>query len=513
MNTNRTTSINLFVLLMIVLTASLAVSACSYDPGFGGDDDSGGQAAAETPSDDAVQPEGRAGAEESGQAADSITQPSGALQLVLEGGNVYGSLGTESGMTPIYISDGLMYYIGKDSACSQSGEAGEMDCSAIMARSLDSGGTRQVFSAGGDILLLAIIEDGKAYLDVSSMEERGTAFAAVDLGTGEQLWRRVVSDETCFQEVAGGNLYCHYEDERPRTDRFIAIDKQTGAEKWRLDRGAKVVRDAATADTVYILEESQVTPLEDRRVRISYESNIKALDPETGGEQWSYSSGKHFVDYRLCGDTLIVTGVDAAKKNGGRATVVAVDAATGGEKWQLTADTELSESSYENFKIVGSFGNRVYLVDSRMEAGPSELVPVASAEATLYALDIDSGEESWSREINDDPSAMGREQTVAIDAGTIYTFENMNMVDWENDYACIEMGQGCADSYPVQTQVTAINAETGEQLWQLLTEEKSYPVPNWLSFLTIADDAIFFSDSPFPTWSASGDIGAVYRLR
>jgi len=183
-----------------------------------------------------------------------------------------------------------------------------------------------------------------------------------------------------------------------------ALDAETGDEQWTFQTDSVVDSSPTVVDgTVYVG---------------SWDNNVYALDAVTGEQQWTFTTGANVTS------SPTVVNVSAAGDAGGRMvfvgsydnSVYALDAADGTEQWSVQTDeVRSSPTVVDGTVFVGAFGyndDDVYALDAvdgseqwsfptGFEVGSSptmyeDTVFVGAAADDVYALDAGSGSEQWS---------------------------------------------------------------------------------------------------------------------
>jgi len=219
--------------------------------------------------------------------------------------------------------------------------------------------------------------------------------------------------------VAGGTLYVGSNDSN-----LYAIDAESGTEKWRFKTGSRVTSSPAVAKgTVYFG---------------SWDGNFYAVDSASGQQKWKFKTGgeRRFAATHLHG--AVPTGEsqpdpfdfylsspavvqDMVFFGSGDGYVYALDAASGNLKWKFQTGDVVHSSP-----AVG--GGIVY---------------VGSWDTYFYAIDAVTGAQKWRFKTGDDPvihNQMGIQSSPLLANGLVYF--------------------GCRDS-----NLYALDAHTGEKKW------------------------------------------------
>jgi outer membrane protein assembly factor BamB len=292
-----------------------------------------------------------------------------------------------------------------------------------------------------------VIESAPAVVDntlyVGSDDHRLYAVAA-DAGTVEWSLRTngiiraapTVDDDTVYIGTLEGTVY--------------AVARGDGSERWTCDTGDTVQWGGALADGVFYPG--------------TFDSTVLALDAADGTELWRTDVGRPFVTGApSVGDGAVVAGNNGVLK--------AFETADGSERWGHTFGGE--EGRVQSDAAVA--GGRAYV-----HIGQS-----------LFAFDIASGEEVWSRAIGRSNSAPAvREGTVyaSVDGG-VYAFDATDGADvWHAPIAQgrdIVVGDGAVYGVHYESPTVALDADDGTELWQASRGGAA-------STPAIVDDYLFF---------------------
>lgn len=240
--------------------------------------------------------------------------------------------------------------------------------------------------------------------------------------------------------------------------------------KWTFKTGGPIVASPAIADGVVYIP--------------STDTNLYAIDQETGKEKWKYKSRMPIASTPAIANGLLyfVSSTGA---------LGAIDTATGKIKWVLPTEYErrfeaknlhgypsaaqtipdawdiyTSSPAVANGKVYfGSGDGGVYAVDAQtgvlqwkfstndvVHASPAVVggtVYIGSWDSYLYALDADTGAVKWSFKTGEDPTIhnqVGFQSSAAVVDGTVYV--------------------GCRDAH-----VYAIDAASGHKKWDYPTSK------------------------------------------
>jgi outer membrane protein assembly factor BamB len=273
----------------------------------------------------------------------------------------------------------------------------------------------------------------------------------------------VISEFAAAQATFHGNV--------SRTGVYESAGPKTfGGIKWTFKTGGPIVASPAIADGVVYIP--------------SMDTNLYAIDQETGKEKWKYKSRMPIASSSAISGGMLyfVSSVGA---------LGALDISTGKTKWVLPTEYErkfeaknlhgypsaaqtipdawdiyTSSPAVANGKVFfGSGDGGIYAADAQtgvllwkfstnnvVHASPAvagNTVYVGSWDSYFYALDADTGALKWSFKTGEDPTIhnqVGFQSSPAVVDGTIYV--------------------GCRDAH-----VYAIDAATGHKKWDYPTSK------------------------------------------
>lgn len=252
-----------------------------------------------------------------------------------------------------------------------------------------SGNVRWQFDTGSDTTLCSpVVSDGTVYS--GSTGEPGDLFA-LDARTGEKVWQFAGNDAfwttpTITEEKLFAGTFGRW---------FYAVDRKSGNELWSVDIGHRIKDSSAVVvdDDLVIFGTLGEAPLaitpenDDRKFE---EGAIIALDVETGTERWRYDMpGKPSSPGRTNGEDLSTSlaledGTLYAGTSWGR--VIALRAEDGIERWTTrvgTQDESTTDKSQLTSPVVAN--DRVYVGSNR--------------DRGIFALDSKTGDQDWSVEL------------------------------------------------------------------------------------------------------------------
>jgi outer membrane protein assembly factor BamB len=192
----------------------------------------------------------------------------------------------------------------------------------------------------------------------------------IDQATGETTWQYTLGDGNGTIQtpaIADGAVYVGTFGGDQNA--FVALDLQTGAERWRLEgTDGEGFHAAGVANgLVYVPSDA---------------GTLRALDATSGEERWTYTA----TDI-MKGAPTIVDGVVYAAGNDG--IVLAFDATSGAEHWRLPLDgpIDFGPELVDGHLYVGTgFGN-FYAIGSASELAPgaTRSVPVITPSGGMQA--------------------------------------------------------------------------------------------------------------------------------
>ncbi|MEF8852023.1 MAG: PQQ-binding-like beta-propeller repeat protein [Haloarculaceae archaeon] len=326
--------------------------------------------------------------------------------------------------------------------------------------------------------------DGPGFAVTEGVVTTGTG--AVSLADGSDLWRYEPGDVVeSAPAVVDNRLYVGSDDHHvyavaanagtvewhTRTDGIVraaptvdedtvyvgtlegtvyAFDRSDGSERWTFDTGDTVQWGAALADGVLYPG--------------LFDSTVLALDADDGAELWRTDPGSPFVTAApAVGDGAVVAGRNGVLK--------AFETADGSERWSHT------------------FGGKEGRVQSDAAiAGGRAYVHVGKS---LYAFDLASGDEVWSRETGRSNSAPAvRDDVVyASTDGGVYAFDAATGSEvWQApmpEGREVVVGDGAVYATHYDAPAVALDPADGTELWQASRGTAA-------STPAVADDYLFF---------------------
>lgn len=243
------------------------------------------------------------------------------------------------------------------------------------------GGTHAYDTATGELEWEHHLESATGFIDIYSTSSPavadGTVFvtsdggvAALDAATGEQQWLNG-NGTRLSPAVAGGSVYAAAarSGEGTWTDVLFSFAASNGTEQWRFDPDGTITTAPAVADGTVI---------------VGTESDIYAVDADSGDVQWQTSSDGPWATPAVAGDTVYLQGGGEAGESN---VVAALDTATGDVRWTTEVGTvpDIStDVTLDNLSPAVADGTVFVLVGRSDEE-----------EHSLAALDAATGEEQW----------------------------------------------------------------------------------------------------------------------
>ncbi|WP_458210219.1 outer membrane protein assembly factor BamB family protein [Haladaptatus sp. NG-SE-30] len=262
---------------------------------------------------------------------------------------------------------------------------------------------------------------------------------AYDLNSGEQRWATSLDTTFVFHAPLSdlrpiyydGVLYCNVD------ERFIALDAQSRERLWETTEFAGFINDppVVTDDAIYG----------------AGREGLVCFDHD-GNEQWSFTP-----DGRMGGANLPAVLDDTVYTTANQ-ELVALDAATGNERWReqvsgfttsvVVTDDEIVHAGHEKVRVFDPDRTERWQAPSVPKASirpavDDDTVYLADLNGNVKALELDSGETRWTRELPENEWAQGTIPTVTDGA------VNLLRTDTEN------------------VTIYSLNAKDGETNWKL----------------------------------------------
>ncbi len=250
----------------------------------------------------------------------------------------------------------------------------------------------------------------------------------------------------------------------PSASPLLALDLETGAAKWTFAPPEGVWERAFAGDG--------------ERVFIGVkDKTIAALDVSNGKVVWQKDLGINTQVPPLVSDGVIYVptafvGPELTPDQHGRAKLFALDAETGDELWVFESDNYILQTP-------ARFGDALYLGGNFYDPRPID----EGGHTRIYALNLSDGLPRWTYESEDGfPKRLYATQDTVV---FVAYQDFMNGVDsktgelrWRFDtgnWTPSFLGDGNAVYFSsANTQVFAVNADTGETIWQFNIPEGTF---------------------------------------
>ncbi len=258
---------------------------------------------------------------------------------------------------------------------------------------------------------------------------------------------------------------------------LYAVDAETGEQEWAFQTGAMVKTSPTVVGGVVYVG--------------SNDSNLYALDSETGTQRWALQTGAMVKSSpTMAGDTVYFGSSDSA--------VYAVDATTGERKYtfQTEGAIESSPTVTDGTVYVGSDDAKLYAIDEEageqrwvFEAGlpvrgsptvADDTVFVGSRDHHLYAVDAETGKQRGRFEtdwhIAGSPTVMdGTVYISSIDSHLYAVDTDAGQQQWVLDtdfpvHSSPTVTDGMVYVGSNNSNLHAVDADTGEQQWAFRTD-------------------------------------------
>ena len=330
-----------------------------------------------------------------------------------------------------------------------------------------------------------------------------------------ELWRFPVGDSVVTSAaVVNGVVYVE------GNDNIYALDAYTGAELWSYPM---------------TYHEMYSSPAVSEGVLFAgVAGKLLALDASSGTEVWSYPTEN--PKDRVISSPAVVDGVVYVGFPEG--TLYALNASTGSKIWDYTTKDmgngvaiQSSPAVVDGVVYFGSLDHNVYALKastgekiwnhtvrlsvSSAPAVSGGVVYVSSHFGYLYVLKAASGEELWHFTVSDNVQSLeDYSPTVAggvvyvrsSDNGELYALDASNGdLKWENrDHGPLYVRGSSAAIVGdvVYSGTSALNASTGEELWQFPTNDAIYASPgvsNGVLYIASTDGYFYAIGEPLTT--------------
>jgi PGF-CTERM protein len=306
----------------------------------------------------------------------------------------------------------------------------------------------------------AVVHDGIAYFGDSGHGIHQKYVYAVNVSTGEMVWRfspdyewlaPLGGDVVAEPTVHNGTVYVATACRCGNGNRLWALNATTGAEQWQFQAPDKIWTAPVVANgSVYVG---------------TNENKFYSVDTSDGSLQWANEVFGKPTSPALAEGTVYVTASDAGYP--GTNTLYAFDADTGHENWNY---------SYEPSAEVGSFEAPV------VANGMVYLSNNLADDSGIQAFDAHSGAEVWNFSTDGDPNASpavaGCTVYVGTGSGTVHSLDAANGTErWNVSVpgyvshqvsiasGTVYVGSNSGPSYDQTSNVTALAAGDGSQRW------------------------------------------------
>jgi polyvinyl alcohol dehydrogenase (cytochrome) len=318
----------------------------------------------------------------------------------------------------------------------------------------------------------------------------GDALVALDAESGTEIWKRDDIGGSSSPTIAGGVVFALGGDPT-----LWAVDADTGEDVWSVladDQefasgfSSPVVTKQAVIVGLSSIEEVAA------EANATYRGGVAAFDRKTGDELWRYRTAEPpyngvgvwssvSVD-AAAGTVYATTGNNYTEEAGPTSdAIVALDLETGEARWV----TQVSEGDVFTVRTARSqdsdFGTNPILFEAEIGGEPRKLVGAGQKSGFYWALDRETGEIVWQREVSDGSALIGGVfNNGAYDGKRILVAGNNG-----------PPGPGPADqnrprNHEVGTSILmALDPATGEIVWQ-------QPLDNYVwAPITLADGVGF----------------------
>lgn len=288
----------------------------------------------------------------------------------------------------------------------------------------------------------------------------GAPLLALDLETGEELWRFVPAQGVWDRAFAsdGKRIFVGLKDKS-----IAALDASNGKLLWQKDLGINMQVPPLVSDGILYAPTAFVGP--ELKPDAHGRAKLFALNAKTGEELWVFQSDNYILQtparnggvLYLGGNFYDPTPID----EGGHTRIYALDLATGSPRWTYESEDGFPKRLYATEQALVFVGYQDFMngVDTgtgelrwRYDTGnwtPSflgagDVVYFSSANTLVFALDSNTGEGIWQFNIPEGTFNYLLDAPVLLD-GKLYFLTQ-------------------------QGDFFALNAASGELLWQAATE-------------------------------------------
>lgn len=181
----------------------------------------------------------------------------------------------------------------------------------------------------GDSDTPPVYDNGTIYVTSADFDANRSFLIAIDSESGAEKWKVEKQSSTGWSNgivIADGLLYVGGGD-----GRFYAVDSQTGAEVWSYQAGlGSWSRPAIFDGTVFVGSDDQ---------------NVYALNSQTGELRWKFRSEASATADPIVSGGVVYFGVANLNDTTTRRPFYAVDVQTGEELWRFLADSRILASA------------------------------------------------------------------------------------------------------------------------------------------------------------------------
>jgi outer membrane protein assembly factor BamB len=271
-------------------------------------------------------------------------------------------------------------------------------------------------SVSSNASIFFTLRNDQGYLSVDGV------IYAIDPATGDERWQFQTGGSFVFPDFLNNSLYV----ENDTT--LFSLDPQTGDEQWSVEPGAEFIDFAIRSGAIYVASDSRdvsrldpadgtevwsVNPfpqrpetgdasiefVTDTAVYATVDNTLLKLEPDTGNELWSATTGTDGVEFA---DSRVIAEGDGE--------ITAHDASTGTVDWTFQTAAPFASADFEDGRLyvqsggslsrVGiSTGDEIWSFDLQSDfltANVEENIIYVSNEAgELYGLDPATGNEQW----------------------------------------------------------------------------------------------------------------------
>jgi len=315
------------------------------------------------------------------------------------------------------------------------------------------------------------------------------ALVALDAESGSEIWRRDDIGGSSSPSIAGGVVFAFGGDPT-----LWAVDADTGEDVWSVLADDQEF--ASGFSSPVVTKEAVIVGLSSieeiaAESNATYRGGVAAFDRKTGAELWRYRTAEPpyngvgvwstvSVDVDA-GTVYATTGNNYTEEAGPTSdSVIALDLATGEPRWAR----QVSEGDVFTVPSARSqdsdFGTNPILFEAEIDGEPRKLVGAGQKSGVFWALDRETGEIVWQRQVSDGSALIGGVfNNGAFDGERIIVAGNNG-----------PPGPGPADDRPRTGEVgtavlVALDPATGEIVWQ-------QPLDNYVwAPITLADGVGF----------------------